>query len=48
MAEYLKHREIMNNPKIKENSIELRKILWILGENYGIQHNIVEIHINLE
>jgi hypothetical protein len=47
MAEYLTHREITNNPKIEENNIELHKILWILGENYGIHHIIVEFHINL-
>jgi hypothetical protein len=47
MAEYLNQRKITNNPKIKENNIELHKIIWILGENCGIQHNIVEFHINL-
>jgi hypothetical protein len=47
MAEYLNQREITNNPKIKENNIELHKIIWILGENYGIQQYIVEFHINL-
>jgi hypothetical protein len=47
MAEYLKNREITNNPKIEENNIELHKILWILGKNYGIQQIIVEFHINL-
>jgi hypothetical protein len=47
MAEYLKHRGITKNSKKKENNIELHKILWNLGENYGIQHNIVEFHINL-
>jgi hypothetical protein len=47
MAEYLNQRKITNNPKIKENNIELHKIIWILGENYGIQQYIVEFHINL-
>ena len=47
MAEYLKHMEITNNPKIKENNIDLHKLLWILGENYGFQHIIVDIHIDL-
>ena len=39
--------DITSNPKIKENNIELNKILWILRENYGFQHNIVDIHIDL-
>ena len=47
MAEYLNQTKITNNPKIKENNIELHNIIWILGENYGIQQYIVEFHINL-
>ena len=39
--------DIINNPKIKENNIDLNKILWILSRNYGFQHNSWDIHIDL-
>ena len=47
MAEYLNNMDITDNPKIKENNIDLHKILWILRENYGFQHNNGDIHIDL-